>query len=426
MSLLGAMRAGVAGLQAQSVKFGAIADNISNSSTVGYKRASVEFTTMVTEPATQTSYTAGGVLPAVRQEVSKAGSLLTSSSATDIAISGRGFFVVSNNTNNPGATYSMTRAGSFSPDLNGNLVNSAGYYLQGFALNPDGTPIVANPSRDTFADLTTVNVANLGFAGSATKTIDFAANLPAQLTGTGAPTAPIETPITYYDALGNSRRMTLQWTPDTATANQWQLNVIDYTGANIGTVDYVFNDASTGALAGSPASITTALPFANGVATLTTVDGQPVELKLGDINSFSGMVQFAGDYSPNRINSDGAQIGQLQRVEIDKSGIVYAIFNNGQRTPVYQIPIADVPNPGGLTTDDGNIFRLSKDSGSLRLWDAGKGPSGEVVAGALEASNVDIAEELTELIQTQRAYSSNAKIFQAGDEMMTELTNLKR
>lgn len=424
MSLLGAMRAGVAGLKAQSIKFGAIADNISNSSTEGYKRASVEFTTMVTQSPSRTNYTAGGVLPSVRTEIGKSGSLITSTSATDMAIGGRGFFTVSKNPGDPNRTFSLTRAGSFIPDKNGNLVNRAGYYLEGFALNPDGTSVIPSPSRDTFGDMETVNIANLGFAGQATANIDFAANLPQQLTGTATPTAPVETSMTYFDPLGASRRLTLEWQPDIATPNQWTLNVIDYDGTNIGSVDYTFHNA--GALAGAPQTITTALPFANGTATLTTVDGQNIDLKLGAVDSFNGVVQFVGDYAPNRINADGSQIGQLQKVEIDKDGTMFAIFNNGQRTPVYQIPLADVPNTDGLVSEDGNVFQLSQASGAVRLWDALSGPTGEVIANALEASNVDIAEELTELIQTQRAYSSNAKIFQAGDEMLTELSRLKR
>jgi flagellar hook protein FlgE len=425
MSVLGAMRAGVSGLQAQSMKFGALADNISNSSTIGYKRADVQFTTMVTQAATGTEYTSGGVRPAVRMDVSSAGSLITSSSTTDLAIGGGGFFVVSNNAGGGAdTTYALTRAGSFAIDKNGDLVNSAGFYLQGYALNSDGTTAIPNPSQDSFADLQTINVASLGFAGAPTTVVDFAANLPMQLTGTGTPVASLQTSVTYYDPLGNARRMTLEWQPDTAVENQWTLNILDYDGTSIGTVDYVFN--ATGANAGTPASIVTALPFAGGVASLTTVNGQSIDLRLGEVNSLNGVVQFVGDYSPNRINIDGAQVGELLRVDIGEDGIVTAVFSNGQRTPVYKIPLANVTNPNGLVSEDGNTFRLSQEAGTMRLWDAGKGPAGEVISGALEASNVDIAEELTELIQTQRAYSSNAKIFQTGDEMLQELTNLKR
>lgn len=425
MSLLGAMRAGVAGLQAQSTKFGAIADNISNSSTVGYKRADVQFTSMVTQPPTQTSYTSGGVLPAVRQQIDKPGSLLPTTSNTDLAIAGGGFFVVADHANAPDRTFALTRAGSFLPDDEGNLVNSAGYYLQGYALNADGTTVVPTPSTDTFNDLQTVNVKDLTFTGSATTVIDFAANLPAQETGTGTPPGAVfSTSVTYYDPLGNPRRLTLEWQADAVTANQWTLDIIDYEGTSLGTVDVAFN--AGGPNAGSPQTYTTTLPIANGVVTLNTVDGQTIDLELGAPNTSTGIVQFAGSYEPSRMNADGAQLGVLQRVDISKDGVVYAVFNNGERTPVYQVPLAVVPNPNGLISEDGNVFLLGQDSGAMFLWEAGRGPSGDIVAGAVEASNVDIAEELTELIQTQRAYSSNAKIFQAGDEMMTVLTQLKR
>ena len=425
MSLMGAMRAGIAGLQAQSTKFGAIADNISNSSTVGYKRANVQFTSMVTQPPTQTTYTSGGVLPAVRQEIGRAGSLLPTSSTTDLAIAGGGFFVVADHASAADRSFALTRAGSFLPDDDGNLVNSAGYYLQGFPLNADGTTVNPTPSTDTFNDVETVNVNGLGFAGSPTTEIDFAANLPSQATGPAGTGTPFATNITYYDPLGTPRQMTLEWTPDIVTANQWTLDVIDYDGTSLGTVDILFNGVAD-PNPGMPMTYTTALPIANGVVSLTNVDGQAIDLRIGAEDTNGGIVQFDGDYAPNRMNRDGNQLGVLQRVEVDEEGVVFAIFNNGERTPIYQVPIAAVPNPNGLTSDDGNIFRLGRDSGPMFLWEGGRGPAGEVVAGALEASNVDIAEELTELIQTQRAYSSNAKIFQTGDEMMAELSQLKR
>ncbi|WP_119461145.1 flagellar hook protein FlgE [Rhodospirillaceae bacterium SYSU D60014] len=422
MSLMGAMRAGVAGLQAQSTKFAAIADNISNSSTVGYKRAEVQFTSMVTQPPTQTSYTSGGVLPSIRQEIGKAGTLLPTSSSTDLAIAGGGFFVVADHATAADRSFALTRAGSFVPDDAGNLVNSAGYYLQGFELNADGTPVIAAPSTDTFNDLETVNINNLTFAGSPTTRIDFSANLPAGAPGPGGTGQVQTTSTTYYDPLGTPRRLTLEWTPDAATDNQWTLNVIDYDGTNIGTVDILFNGVAD-PNPGMPMTYTPAMP--TGVLGLTNVDGQPIDLDIGAVNTPNGIVQFDGDYQPE-IHSDGAQLGVLQRVEVDKEGVVYAIFNNGERTPIYQVPLAAVPNPNGLTSDDGNIFRLGQNSGQMYLWEGTHGPAGEVVASALEASNVDIAEELTQLIQTQRAYSSNAKIFQTGDEMMAELSQLKR
>jgi flagellar hook protein FlgE len=113
-------------------------------------------------------------------------------------------------------------------------------------------------------------------------------------------------------------------------------------------------------------------------------------------------------------------------VEVDADGLVYAIFDNGQSKVLYQVPIVDVPNPNGLKANANQTFSISVESGSFFLWDAGAGPAGELKGFAREGSTVDVAAELTQLIQTQRAYSSNAKVIQTVDEMLQETTNLKR
>ena len=116
----------------------------------------------------------------------------------------------------------------------------------------------------------------------------------------------------------------------------------------------------------------------------------------------------------------------LVRTEIDERGDVYGVFNNGSRKPLYNIPLAEVANPDGLLAADGNAYALSRSSGKFSLNQAGQGSAGTLTAGALESSNVEVAQELTDLIRTQRAYSSNAKIVTTVDEMLQETTNLKR
>ncbi|MEO1420833.1 MAG: flagellar hook-basal body complex protein, partial [Pseudomonadota bacterium] len=136
MSIGSALQTGVNGLRAQSTKLAAISDNIANSSTVGYKRADAQFSTLVVNDGSDSIYTAGGVATTVRTEVSKAGTITGTANNTDLAVAGRGFFAVANSVDGSGAA--LTRAGSFRPDEFGNLQNSGGYYLQGFPLNPDG------------------------------------------------------------------------------------------------------------------------------------------------------------------------------------------------------------------------------------------------------------------------------------------------
>ena len=123
---------------------------------------------------------------------------------------------------------------------------------------------------------------------------------------------------------------------------------------------------------------------------------------------------------------DGFEAGNLVSVEIDSNGYVYAMYDNGMSSRIYQVPIAAVDNPNGLNVLDAQTYTVSNQSGDFFLWDAGEGPAGEMISYALEASATDIATELTNLIETQRAYSSNAKVIQTVDEMWQEATNIKR
>ena len=229
MSILSAMYSAVSGLGAQSTKLGVISDNISNSSTTGYKRSEVEFSSLVTEQVSKHSYSAGGVESNVRMQIDRQGLVQATSSSTDIAINGEGFFVVADvaGADPTQDLMALTRAGSFTPDAEGNLQNAAGYYLMGWRLNPDGTTVNANPSRDSFIGMETVNISGLNFTGAPTTEVEFAGNLPAQLAD-GTPGAPIRTSIEYYSDLGNPYSLTLEWTPSSdGVANHWGLNIYD-------------------------------------------------------------------------------------------------------------------------------------------------------------------------------------------------------
>jgi flagellar hook protein FlgE len=119
-------------------------------------------------------------------------------------------------------------------------------------------------------------------------------------------------------------------------------------------------------------------------------------------------------------------VGILTSVEVDENGYINAIYDSGFIRRIFQVPVADVPNLNGLKSENNQAFSITEASGSLYLWDAGDGPTGSVISYALQESTADIAGELTDLIQTQRAYSSNAKVIQTVDEMLQETTNIKR
>ena len=155
-------------------------------------------------------------------------------------------------------------------------------------------------------------------------------------------------------------------------------------------------------------------------------DGGPIELSIGAIGDTSGLTQLSDTFAPTAIVKNGSPVGNLTGVEIDENGFVHALYDSGFTRTIYQIPLADVPNPNGLEALSNQVYQVSSDSGAFFLWDAGDGPTGEVVGYAREESATDVAAELTQLIQTQRAYSSNAKIIQTVDEMLQETTNIKR
>lgn len=426
MSVQSAMRSAVSGLSAQSSRMAAISDNIANSQTVGYKRSTVSFSAMIAQA--QGGYQAGGVAATARTEVSKLGIIQNGTSATDMAVAGRGFFVV---TGSGGNAPVLTRAGSFRPDAEGYLVNAAGYRLMGWPLGPDGK--AGSVDYDALNTLKPVNIASAGATAQPTTTVSFTGNVPSRETGPDAPSDPFRSSVEYFDPLGNSKRLFIEWQPST-TENQWTLTVTDAAGNPYGSVDVEF--ASSGPLAGSPAAYTNvtgatpgfAFDPATGKMTIEAVAGtgtQSIELSFGAPGSFSGTTQFADDFNP-KTTRDGAPVGQLQGVEVTEDGRVVGVFSNNTRRALWQIPLADVTNPDGLVPGDGNTFQVSQDSGAARLYDANSGGIGAVVGGALEGSNVDIAEELTDLIVTQRAYSTNAKIIQTADEMLEEAGRLKR
>ncbi len=433
MSISSAFETGVSGLQANSQAVGSTAENIANANTVGYRRG---FTQMVT--TTASSGNESGILSVVavdELDMAQPGGLISTNSSTDLAISGEGFFVVTVNPNETvESNYMLTRAGSFLPDENGDLVNPAGFYLAGYPYGPDGS--IGDVDRSTVSQMETVNVGNISQSASATTGVSIFGNLPAQETGAATPGAPFNTSSEFFTPLGESQRVEFSWQP-TANANEWDLTFGDQNGAALGSVTVTFNDS--GALAGSPASYsnvtsTAVAPAAfafdtvTGEATLTLDNGttpQVLTVGLGAPDSFGGVTQFSGDFTQT-FDRDGSGTGELLRTEIDEDGILYGVFNNGERLPLYEIPVAVVDNPNGLIEEKGNAYSLSGESGSFQALQAKTNGAGVINSGALEGSNVDIAQELTDLIKTQRAYSTNAKVVTTADEMMDETTRLKR
>jgi flagellar hook protein FlgE len=435
MSIFGALYSGVSGLFAQSQALGMIADNISNANTPAYKETHALFSTLVTQDSTPTTYTPGGVQAAPFTAIDQQGLLQASSSATDLAIQGGGFFVVNNNPlgASVNGAFSYTRAGSFTVDANGNLKNAAGLYLQGQKLTPAQAQAIAsgNIAQLTATSLTalqTVNVSGLNGAATATSGITLAANLPAGDT-TGSPARTMTVPV--FDSLGNEHDLTLSF-KRTANPNEWQVSG-SLSGAGASTVTITggdnlvkFNSDGTLNAAGTTFSAANALSIGWDSAITGATTPQTVTFNLGTNAQANGLGQSGGPFSVSRIDQNGLRFGNYTGVSIDSNGIVTASFDNGQRQPIFIIPIATFPDPDGLAAQTGNTYLQTDRSGTFLLRQSGTGAAGTVAPSALEGSTVDIATEFTNLIVTQRAYAADAKIITTADQMLQDLINAKQ
>ncbi|MGH1463869.1 MAG: flagellar hook protein FlgE [Cognatishimia sp.] len=433
MTISSSLNASVAGLSANASRLAAISDNIANSSTFGYKRVEADFHSMVISKAGGL-YTAGGVRATSQRLIDERGSLVTTSNATDLAVRGRGMLPVANaaevQVGNGSNQMLLTTTGSFRTDAQGYLTTSSGLVLMGWAANADGS--IPTYPRDTSAGLEPIQINVNQFSGEPTTSMSLGLNLPATetlSTGTGDVQ---ELTIEYFDNLGKSENLEVTFTPTipaSGSSNEWTMIIQDSAdpGVTIGEYTLTFDDsrASGGTLA-SVATVAGGTYDATTGSLIVSVAGGPMEINIGEIGASDGLTQLSDTFAPLQISKDGSPVGNMTAVEIDANGMVHAFFDTGITRTIYQVPLVDLPNPNGMVALDQQTYIPSPESGSFFLWDAGDGPTGDIVAYSREESSTDVAGELTDMIQTQRAYSSNAKVIQTVDEMLQETTNIKR
>ncbi|WP_319532065.1 flagellar hook protein FlgE [uncultured Cohaesibacter sp.] len=436
MSLYGVMRSSVSGMSAQSSKLGAVSDNIVNSATVGYKRVETEFRS-ITMSSGEGSYNSGAIEARTRYAISTAGNLDFTTSVTDLAIEGNGFFIVTDSDGTP----FLTRAGRFVPDENGDLVNTAGFYLQGYDLE-NGTPtVVANQ----MTGMTTVNITDMRLATDPTTEGSMSGNLPAGVTAnadklpipalpsTGVAGAEFDakTSLVTYDNLGNEVTVDIYFTKltDSTGTSTWEVSVFNQADATNGGFPYAMAGTTSLGTAYTNPLGTTTLTFDNTTGELTGTDSVSFNIPDGTAAvdlSFAGMTQLASDFNTVDPKMNGNPPQQVESIEIGNDGTLYAIYENGNREARYKIPLADVTSPDNLQPMGGEVYRTTSDSGDVMVGFAGEGGLGTMRSMAIEGSNVDLATELTNLVVAQRAFSANSKVFQTGSDLLTEVVNLSR
>lgn len=435
-TLYSSFNAGIAGLNANSTRLAAISDNIANTGTIGYKRVVASFHSMAMGGSHYGPYTAGGVRASTVRLVDERGVLTNSSNATDLAVSGRGFLPVTTAAAVDGGATDMPlmlmTTGSFRPAADGTLRNPAGQVLLGWPAEADGT-IGAYP-RDTIGGLQPIRINSNQFSSDPTTTISMRVNLPATGSRAGSAGASHDVALEYYSALGTTETLNVRFTPTvpgTGASNEWVATITDpVTAATVGQYRITFDDAAPNggrilSVTQDPGWAGSAYDAATGRFTVS-VGGQDIALDIGAPGAQDSITQMADSFIPVSLDRNGSPVQSLVGVQVDAAGYVKAYYDSGLIRTIAQIPLVDVPNPNGLQALDNQAYRVSPDSGAMFLWNAGDGPTGEVVGFAREESATDVAAELTNMIQTQRAYSSNAKVIQTVDEMLQETTNIKR
>ncbi len=436
MTISSSLNAGVAALAANATRLASISDNIANASTFGYKRVETDFSSMVISRSGG-EYSAGGVRATSQRFIDQRGSLVSTANATDLAVRGRGMLPVAQSTEvevaNGDNQMFLTTTGSFRTDAEGYLRTESGLVLLGWPAQPDGTiPIYP---RDTSDGLEPVQINVNQFSGDPTTRMTLGVNLPATDTEAGTSATPQNLAVEYYDNLGTSQSILVEFTPTvpaTGSSNEWTATITDSAQPGVTIGEYVltfFDDRTSGGtlatVTDAPGNIGGAYDPATG-SFIVNVAGGPIEIDIGQIGDSDGLTQLSDAFAPVSINKDGSPVGNMTSVEVDQNGYVHAFFDTGITRTIYQIPLVDLPNPNGMVALDNQTYMPSPESGSFFLWDAGDGPTGDVVSFAREESNTDVAGELTDMIETQRAYSSNAKVIQTVDEMLQETTNIKR
>jgi flagellar hook protein FlgE len=430
MSLLTSLTSGTTGLASASTELSVIGDNIANANTVGFKaqRAAFEDTLAQTVIGGTGQIGLGSRLESIQKIITQ-GALQNTGVATDLALQGSGFFEVKGATGDGRFGTYLTRAGQFTVDREGFLVNLEGLKVQGYGADSAGQVTSA---------LGDLQVGNASAAPRATTGITLKANLSAEAPIVTAPwnpaqaaaTSSFSSSATVYDSLGKDTQVQLYFRR---------------TGASTWEYHALVDGAVQGGAAGTPVEITTGtntLTFdtegklqaiATGACTLspTGANSQPLTFDLGDAvgaggTGLGGITQFAAASAATFVGQDGYGSGQLTSVQIDKQGVIQGVFTNGQMRALGQVGVARVAAPESLERTGGNLYAVTRASGEAVMGAAGDGGRAFISAGTLEQSNVDIAEQFVRMISAQRAFEANSKTITTADQLLSELISMKR
>lgn len=463
--MMRSLYSGVSGMQNHQTRLDVIGNNVANVNTIGFKYGRVNFQDMISQQlsgAAKPTTEVGGINPkevglgvmiASIDTIFRQGNLQSTGNSTDIAIQGNGFFVLKD-----GEQTFYSRAGAFGIDRDGTLVNPAdGLRVQGWMareLNGESIINTAGNTEDLIIPVGSKDPAK------ATENVNFACNLnkntPEILEG--ATPADIAkgtwaTEFKIYDSFGNTHNLAVSFTRVQGNPNQWQATVAvdpenaDFTQTRVGlgTTDgtentFLVNFDNQGTL----------LSVTDSVGNVTNPEGeiilqtsfsvpesnpdeagnplrQTLNINLGTIGSQKNTItQSSSESSTKAFYQDGYTMGYLDNFKIDQSGVITGVYSNGTNRPIGQIALASFTNQGGLEKAGNNTYVQSNNSGLANIGTSGVAGKGKLLAGTLEMSNVDLTEQFTDMIVTQRGFQANSKSIQTADTLLDTVLSLKR
>ena len=461
--MMRSLYSGVSGLRNHQIRMDVLGNNIANVNTYGFKKSRVSFQDILSQTvsgAAAPTAEKGGVNPkqvglgmniASIDKIFTQGSLQTTGLSLDLAIQGEGFFILKK-----GEEQFFTRAGGFGLDKNGTVVNPAnGLRVQGWQAVKIGTTYTIN-TTGTLEDI----IIPIGGKdpAKATEIIKYKSNLnsetpllPVDRTPTAEEllNATVTTNIDAYDSIGNVHRLTVEFSRVRGEPNTWLVTAsaegadeatltLDAGGPNPNDSNSIimrFNNLGAPisiednpTIPGAPADIITEGSLACALNVTFPAEGtaQIITIDLGTAGGYDGITQFAAPSSTRAYEQDGYGLGYLENYTVDSSGVITGIYTNGNKAPIAQVGLATFTNPQGLTAEGDNNFRLTGNSGLANIGTAETGGRGKITAGALEMSNVDLAEQFTDMIVTQRGFQANSRSIITSDQMLQELLTLKR
>jgi len=412
MSISSSLYTAESGLAASGLAMNVVGNNIANANTVGFKASTANFSDLFAAAQGELQFGDGVDLAAIKR-LDTQGAIETTSSTLDLAVVGQGFFILKDSAGD--SFYS--RAGQFSLDANGNIVNPGGLFLQGAS---------GNIMLDS----------HLTIPAAATTTVNLQLNLdPTAAPGPAFPAGPDAAPSAWFsaanfsaalplfDASGQSHDATFLFRQN--GANSWDYivvakrNEIDPAAPTSTDLRQIGGGTLTFDSSGMLTGVT------GGVNAVTWTNGGATQALSGAALSFAGTTQFASPSAALSLGQDGAPQGTLTRISIDELGRINGEFSNGRQQVLGQVALAMFHNPGGLEATGDSLLVATADSGAASTGVPGEGGRGALLSGALEASNVDLSQEFVNMILAQRRFQLSSRVITVADQMYAIASNLK-